>query len=376
MDCDSLGNLWLTDWVQVDYPNHGKGRIWKIGVRDSDELTAENRIEPKSYFGMHKQAINHRGESKSRLGGPGNSDSSDPLDQFAAYVRKETDELRRGLRSQVEQTRLNSFIALQRTGRLQASEIRTALSDTSVDLRIASLRAASLRFSPDLQSAIDQVLEAGEVTGELFAAWLSAKQVLEPNYCNAVKLKAKEKSNAIPMADVDWEPIAAMMTDRRLDASVRSRVLEYLPAEQLESRRSQFIEALRGSDSGLVESCLEQLTRCSSLASSSEVQAELISMLADRARSPVIRALAASHFDAVIAKVDLVSLAMEELEREETVPIAVALVDRLRELDQKGQLEQLHGRLAERRTPFEATVPRRILENFEAVGITDTENSG
>ncbi|MEZ6115852.1 MAG: hypothetical protein R3C28_04675 [Pirellulaceae bacterium] len=27
---DSLGNLFVTDWMLVDYPNHGKGRIWRI----------------------------------------------------------------------------------------------------------------------------------------------------------------------------------------------------------------------------------------------------------------------------------------------------------------------------------------------------------
>ena len=44
---DSKGNLYITDWMLVDYPNHGKGRIWKVTGVPLPETT-QDKVKPKS----------------------------------------------------------------------------------------------------------------------------------------------------------------------------------------------------------------------------------------------------------------------------------------------------------------------------------------
>ena len=56
IDADLNGNIYITDWVLVDYPNHGRGRIWKLTPVQSFEA-----LSPQSYW-------KHAGSDRFALG--------------------------------------------------------------------------------------------------------------------------------------------------------------------------------------------------------------------------------------------------------------------------------------------------------------------
>ncbi|MFN3193299.1 MAG: PVC-type heme-binding CxxCH protein [Aureliella sp.] len=370
LDCDSAGNLWVTDWVLVDYPNHGSGRIWKIGVRE-DGYEEVLRLSPGSYFEMQSAASGTANQRDPSVVDGNASSSGDPLSKFAGYTRMDRWVLRDLLASDIEDERLNAFVALLRLGMLDPKEIREALSDPTQKIRLAALRAAVLSYSPELGESIDQVLHAGEVSGEIFEAWLSAKRVLNSDYCEAVKSRAEDRSNSIPQAAVNWDLIAEMLKSEQTPNEVQIKALEYLPAETLLRYRHDFLRRMLSTDTSLVTACLVQLRRLPDLAETPEVQEMLIQIVADERRSPEIRTRALFCIDVSrYGQGEVISLATETLKDSTTESVTVALVDRMRDLGFVDELSKLRRSLMQDR---DAKLPRRIMESFAAAGVTSGE---
>jgi putative membrane-bound dehydrogenase-like protein len=184
LDQNSQGNLFISDWVLVDYPNHHKGRIWRVSklpipVKEDPvkpALPARNTI--KIVLKHSDPFVRHRGELWL---------SKPEQKSLAIQLSKDSD----------AQVRLGGFLALRRSGNKDNQLIRNALSDSDLDVRLLALMWAGEALDVSLRPALDETLKAGEVTARLFNTYLAAVEMVNDTFIEDYRLRA-HSSKKVP----------------------------------------------------------------------------------------------------------------------------------------------------------------------------------
>ena len=174
IDADSRGNIFITDWVLVDYPNHGRGKIWRLTSNQS-----RDSIKPRSYFARAEKNAGskvlsslfdtHRTRHVKRLLNALKSD--DPFVRHAAVVAISKPQFRNavleGLDSENAATRLGCLIALRRM-EIDAPEtvLRKGLRDANPEVRRVALQWVGRGTSSHPTRTVSQSSTAKSCLGE------------------------------------------------------------------------------------------------------------------------------------------------------------------------------------------------------------------
>jgi putative membrane-bound dehydrogenase-like protein len=218
---DSKGNLYITDWMLVDYPNHGKGRIWKVTGVPLPETT-QDKVKPKSparrtiveFLQSDDPFERHKGEmwlsEKNRINQAKSLAShSDPL------------------------VRLGAILAMRRSKDTDLNnEIRKALSDPDLQVRRIALMWAGETLDLDLRPDLDQVLISGPVDHVLFEAYLAAVEMLEPSFAQAFGQRENPRAYRIPRK-LDPKLLDTLAWNEDLPSAVRALAIGRLGPEDI-----------------------------------------------------------------------------------------------------------------------------------------------
>lgn len=200
MDGDSHGNLFVTDWMLVDYPNHGRGRIWRISPKPGVARTT-----PQPYYAPPRESDDVRKlravadcgvtELTQLL------DSDSPFLRHAAWMRLAANEFhshREALsRHQSAAVRLGALLASKQANRHSTALIRTYLSDPDADVRRAALMWAGESLQVDLLSDLDVALNRGNVNPILFETYLAAVENLSGGFAEALHQRKAHRANQL-----------------------------------------------------------------------------------------------------------------------------------------------------------------------------------
>ncbi|MCR9292386.1 MAG: dehydrogenase [bacterium] len=267
LEADSRGNLYVTDWVLVHYPNHGRGRIWRISCNDD----VEDRLKPVAYF-ERRQDDGHTPDATAWAEEDWLEElkNADPMRRHQAILElsQTADESRLELyrRSDDPAVRLAWLLACQRRARshglwLPAAVLREAIGDPDDQLCLAGLLAAGESFRPELRPEIDLALRRPQVTPRIFAAWLAAAENLQTAYSDTVKKRAKDKSNQIKPAS-EVENLYAIVNNQQLNPAVRAMAVERLePSVLLAEECFELLELAERSDPSLTVAIFRSLAR-------------------------------------------------------------------------------------------------------------------
>lgn len=200
MASDSRGNIYVSDWVRVDYPNHGRGKIWRISLKEQFAAFAS---QPSGYFDP---------VTSSEAAGPEPTKSIDDayfvakLQSKDAFLVHETvlqlvegseDQRMRLLRHPHRAVRLGALLASRRSGRHPQDVVTAALRDPDGQVRMAALLWAGEAMQPELRPHLDSVLEAGEVNATLFDAYLACVENLQPSFIESYRQRTEPKANRL-----------------------------------------------------------------------------------------------------------------------------------------------------------------------------------
>ena len=244
---DSRGDLFFTDWVLVDYPNHGRGKIWRVSSKPStkgrmlpiaefDEyasdpfsqqtsLGIEQRLKMPSAFVRHEAVI--------ELAGTGTA-AGDLLVHSDPMVR------------------LGALLAAERASQLGVADLEKLLADDDLTVRRAALHMVAKRLDPRLRPLLDLAISSGQVDAPLFAAWYAAVQNLQPAFARAVKNRSQDRSKDIK-PKTDTHALLSVVEDSAKPGNVRAMAIEYLKP-QIESVAERLLDiAVKFDDNELVE---------------------------------------------------------------------------------------------------------------------------
>lgn len=198
IDCDSMGNIFISDWVLVSYPNHGRGRIWRVSCRaDSD------RTEPQPYFQRYlpdptsgKRTVVAKTNDPALLTRALQDD--DPLVVHAAQLRlasPQFEALRETLSGHPEgRVRRGVLLASKRTEKTSQELIQRFLSDPDETVRRAALMWAGESLQLELRPHLELALTKAPVSTTLFETYLAAVRNLGAEFATAYQARAARRA--------------------------------------------------------------------------------------------------------------------------------------------------------------------------------------
>lgn len=231
---DTSGNIYFTDWVIREYPNHGRGRIWKLANDSNDKMTPRGEFEPP--------LANPEGEPLRDIYSSDSPEdfnklqraltSEDPFLQNAAIsvLANPMFELQlvEASRSDNADVRLGAMIALHRSGYQQAEPIaRRLLTDEDLRIRRYALKWIGRKGMSELRPDIERALTTGQPTEGLFKTYLATVRHLQPEFIEAYRNQAEREAKQIDR-ELPSGFIEDFIRDESRPAELRAMAVKYL----------------------------------------------------------------------------------------------------------------------------------------------------
>ena len=202
IDADQHGNVFFTDWVLVNYPNHGRGRIWRMSPKESADS-----VSPRGYFDSYlaDRRSSRLNELLSDDSEPSFLRTIDALQDEDAFVRHAgivalgnslTRTVFEALRQDPDpRVRLGCLLAAKRGTFANDKNIpRNFLSDADPKIVRAALQWIGESKILSLRADIDRVLTLPQLSGELFETYLATVRNLDPDFVSSFRSQAKDRS--------------------------------------------------------------------------------------------------------------------------------------------------------------------------------------
>ncbi|MCC9601186.1 c-type cytochrome [Stieleria sp. JC731] len=247
IDCDSRGIMFVTDWVLVNYPNHGRGRIWRITNQ------SQTKLMPKRYFDpIESGRISDANESNPTVLDIANSlQSSDAFERHDAIVALSQDVFAKQrfslLKDDTATVRLGALLAIRRSAVDVKRAIQIALQDDDQHVRIAALMAAGESLDKSLRMDIDKALVAGAVSPVILETYLAAVENLTGSFSDNFREQKAPRSNTLERS-LPEGLLFSLVRDQSLPSDVRALIIAKLSDTNLISGREWFDDRLQTDD--------------------------------------------------------------------------------------------------------------------------------
>ena len=281
MAADGKGNIYITDWVLVDYPNHGRGRIWKLSTKTSPRLNPRSPWIALTDAGMAR--LNGMATTYYARVLPQLSDD-DPFIRHAAVMALAKPEHKGSLLAAFQsgdpKVRLGVLLVLRR---LNSTELlREALRDQDSEVRRLAMMWVGESGLTDLRAELDGAISEANLSPVNFETYLAAVACLDPEYIRAFGERKYDKANQL-MRKLPAGLVEEIVNDERRPARVRALALQRLAG----GGHFELIRTLlRDSDVTLQIEAVRSLA----LVASNESAAELRRVATDREHAAGVRA--------------------------------------------------------------------------------------
>ncbi len=268
IDADSKGTLYITDWVDVAYPNHGNGRIWRLETRNRSDQTKPRPYDAMKGSQKSRQhlALERLRSIRSQKGERSIEDalrSNDPFSVHAAVIALSKPELR-SLRSKFsqhsdERLRLGSLLAQKRAAPKNSDiQINAFLNDTSATIRQSALQWIGEQSLTQFHAKLSNTLRQKPTPPELFKTYLATLALSTEPYKQAVEARTSNKASQIPRPKNNAAIIAAI-EDSSLPAEVRALAITHYPHHSINGATSFLLGLSRETPIAVQQQALQSL---------------------------------------------------------------------------------------------------------------------
>jgi putative membrane-bound dehydrogenase-like protein len=268
LEADSRGNIYITDWVLVNYPNHGRGRIWKLSALTNQPLRAPRPIfaKPQPDGAGETFATTIESDSPARFQELLTTlRSPDPFLRHAAVVSLARPAFHELILAQTTNAhpkiRLGALLALRRAQVKNAERLLSDfLRDSDLEIRQAALQWIGESGVTSLRPRLDDALDHPNVSGRLFEMYLAAVECLDTNFARAFRGRARDKANQLPRR---LEPglVESILRDERRPAKLRALALTRLEAQAVLGNYALLAQLTRHENSDLQIEAIRTLAR-------------------------------------------------------------------------------------------------------------------
>ncbi len=277
---NSKGDLYITDWVLRAYPNHGKGKVWRIRSK-SGTLRSSPITSLVNRFAEDERNPN---ELIAALSG------TDPFEQAMArhYLaqRGVTSQLVPLVRDKDPKLRLQALLTFfQREDILSLVDLNRLLMDVDEKVRKMTLIYIGTKGITDMGPKLHTMLQENTIDNELFEVFLATVRHLQPEFIES--LEARSGKSAKIERELPPSFIENILKDPYINETVKAIALPYLP--DLGSNAGLIAELLLTAKEETLQTAL---IRASRLTETSEVSERLKEVCLNNANSDKVRSMA------------------------------------------------------------------------------------
>ncbi|XOV92250.1 MAG: PVC-type heme-binding CxxCH protein [Bacteroidota bacterium] len=224
MAANSQGDLFITDWVKRQYPNHGYGRVFILTTEA--ETPIANELPAKGpYF--------------AKLDNPPEIDqlisdlrSEDPfvqtLSRYLMVKGNYQDEALNMVQSKDSQDRMQGLLIFSQTDWvLPKVVLETLVADNESDIRRMTLIYLATHQRVDVYDTVVKALSDGFVTEEIFETYLETIKYLQPDFVESYLSREKAIAKQLKVHLPD-NYIESIIKDEALSDDIRATALPYL----------------------------------------------------------------------------------------------------------------------------------------------------
>lgn len=251
IDTDSHGNIFLTDWVKVDYPNHGKGRLWRLSTRPATGATLPQVYDAASTHTPARQILD-RLRTKSpqqKVTTLSRALASDDPFRVQATTTGLAHPKQKAVREQLahhsdERVRLGALLALKQSNPTHSDVfLNRFLSDPAPRIRQSALQWIGEYGLTHFADRLATALEVSPIPPALLETYLATTALLHPTFITAYRDQAQSKANRLPRS-VDPRIIRAAIINPELSPDVRALALTYYPHTSEANARQDLLQWL------------------------------------------------------------------------------------------------------------------------------------
>jgi putative membrane-bound dehydrogenase-like protein len=196
---NSKGEIFFTDWVIRYYPNHGRGKIWKITTKEEYKANPVQRNFRKSILNNWEQFMKSLDTSaitelKSSI------KSDDPFKKHAGIIAltKRIEDTRLLAKNPDAEIRLGALLAARNSGDKSLEMLAKGfLTDPDSQIRIMALIWIGSSQMTNLKDDIGSALTKEVPSNELFETYLETVKLLQPDFVNSFQNQRQARSNEI-----------------------------------------------------------------------------------------------------------------------------------------------------------------------------------
>lgn len=218
------GDVYITDWVLRTYPNHGRGRIWKLSAKEK-EKSDHRRVQAK------RDTLAAHQDTSARSIGNG-LHSADPFERHRSIIALAAPQNRNALESAIRSSdadvRLGAMVAMQRTGyTISRARMQLLLRDSDTRVRRQALTWIGREGMQSMKADLTLALTDGPVPPALFETYLETVKHLQTPFLEAYRTRAKSNASAIERT-LPPQFLEDLIRDRNQPATLRALAVNHL----------------------------------------------------------------------------------------------------------------------------------------------------
>ncbi|WKN42085.1 PVC-type heme-binding CxxCH protein [Tunicatimonas pelagia] len=219
---NSQGDLYISDWVMRQYPNHGKGKIWRIKAKNRP--AASRSVQPT----INRFAEDQRNPTE-LIDALATDDSFEQaIARHYLAQRASMSELMPLLSDERSTLRLQGLLTfLRRDEVLPIAELENLITDENSEIQRMALIYIGKKSVTGMQARLNTLLQENSIQPELFETFLATIRHLQPAFIEG--FRAKSGKSASVKRELPPRFIEDILHNPDVEEEVKAMALPYLP---------------------------------------------------------------------------------------------------------------------------------------------------
>ncbi len=196
---NSKGDVYFTDWVIRYYPNHRRGKIWKLSSKDNEKVFPRTRNLNQPFHNNWEKTSKSLDsvllvDLKSYL------QSDDPFQKHVGIIAltNRSEEIKILANEPNSEIRLGALLAAKKSRDKDLEMLaQRFLTDPNVHIRKMALIWIGSSQMVTFKDEIENALTVGSPSNDLFETYLETVKLLQPNFVNEFHNQLQSKSQAL-----------------------------------------------------------------------------------------------------------------------------------------------------------------------------------
>lgn len=222
---NSKGEIYFTDWVIRYYPNHGRGKIWKLSSKNP-KLTKRYKSPKNKTWEEYLIDLN----SAPIAALTSTLKSKDAFERHAGIIAlsEKTEEIRKFASHSDTDLRMASLLAAKASGDRKLEPLaKIFLTDPNLQIRKMALIWIGSSQLDIYKNNIQDALTIGVPTNDLFEVYLETVKLLQPEFVQSYKDRLESNARGI-QRELPDEIVANIVLDKKNPLETRVFALRFL----------------------------------------------------------------------------------------------------------------------------------------------------